>query len=314
MEDPVELEAYVEGIIYAFDPRDELEDVVVGSIAHRFVQLRRVARLESDGLALAGTLASEERRHALADAELVENRVALARALADVASGAEVGEDPFDYRALTEFVEEQLGVGRETPALWNDHPLETNDDWEWALTTLLDHVWGTDRGGAARWADQQILDGYLELGEVEGRALAHLNDGALQLFNRVTTYDTRIQRNLERLLREYHQLRTRIVLPRGAPLFRDEEPARLPDGEQPTQLPAPKSGEPPARQPNRQLSETPQTPRIHVLTIEEITSQAHRETNPIANETPARGSSPRETNPIAPRTPPDSSEEAPANS
>jgi hypothetical protein len=277
-EDPNELEAYRAGIIYALGPRDAIEDSVAAAIAQQLVQKRRLVRLEVDGLAIAGTLGHDSGRNILVDVQHAQRWVTLAQDFAGLASGTAVGDYP-DYQAVTRFVEERLCLESVTPALWKDHPLETSADWEWALNALLDHVWGTDHSEAVLWADQQILDAYRELGQIEGRAVADMNDQALQLFNRVTTYNTRIQRVLDGLLNQYRQLQTRIVLRPGVPLLPGEELAPAPDSEPPLQLPEHQS-----HGPNRELPATRRTRPVRVLSLEEIKA---RETNPIPSQDPS---------------------------
>ncbi len=226
-EDPEEVDAYQSGIVQALDPRDDLEEAQAQLVALRYLQVRRLARFEAESLASAGTVAGDEHRSVLDDQATAAHGLETARMMLHVVSSTTPEHDP-DYGALAEFVKVRRRLWWETRDLWKDHPLDSPEDWEWAFNTLLAHVWGTDLCAAADWAHREVLEWQCELGRLDGSALARGTERVLEILDRVTTYDARIQRSLERALRDYRYLRARsLPAPEEAP-SPDHQPANQP--------------------------------------------------------------------------------------
>jgi hypothetical protein len=226
-EDPEEVDAYQAGIVQALDPRDDVEDAQAQLVALRYLQVRRLARFEAESLSTAGTVTGHEHRSVLDDQATAADRLETARMMLHVVSGTAPEHNP-DYRALANFVEVRRRLSWTSRDLWKDHPLDSPEDWEWAFNALLAHVWGTDLSAAADWAHREVLEWQCELGRLDGRALARGTERVLEILDRVTTYDARIQRSLERALRDNRYLQARsLPAPEGAP-SPDHQPANQP--------------------------------------------------------------------------------------
>jgi hypothetical protein len=179
-------------------------------VARRYLQERRLARLEAESLAGAGAVAGHDYRSILDKQAWAGGFLEAARMMRQVVAGRMPEDDP-DYRVLAEFVAERRDVRLAAADLWKDHPLDTPEDWEWAFNAVLAHVWGTNLDEAADWAHREVLQWQSQLGWLDGRTLARGAERGLEMLDRVTTYGARIQRNLERALRDYGYLQARTL-------------------------------------------------------------------------------------------------------
>jgi hypothetical protein len=210
-EDPAQEQAYIAGIVESLAPRDAIERVQALMVAKRYRQARRLDRLEAVSLGAAGTVAPEEHHWILNERRGLEHDEQCLDQL-EALLGSGTPPSDLDYEALAKYVERRraLGVGRR---IWADHPLQSPKDWEWACQAILEHAFGPGYPGAATWMRDEQLQCDCRRGALDGRALATASERLLGTVDRLTTYQARTVRALERALRDYRHLQARVLGP-----------------------------------------------------------------------------------------------------